>query len=395
MTDLTPTLGDRRLFPDLEARVYLNHAAISPPSLPVRAACVRVLDDYATLGAGAWLRYRDQRDQLRGDLAALIGARAADVALVPSTTQGVIDIALCLPWQAGDRIVLFDGEFPTNVTPWQAAAARFDLQTVFAEVADFAASTDQGLSRLEETLRRGARLVAVSAVQFQTGLAMPLREMAELCHRHGAEIFVDAIQAVGGVPFDVGELGVDYVACGSHKWLMALEGAGFVYVRPERIDQLRPVVAGWMSHEDCASFLFEGRGHLRYDRPIRRQAAFLEVGAMPTIGCAALGASVAILRQLGVAAIFAHTSAFLDELETGLVDLGFASSRSTDRARRSGILAVEPPNGVELSVLWERLGERGIACSMPDGRLRFAPHWPNDCGQVADVLSAVRTSLLA
>jgi selenocysteine lyase/cysteine desulfurase len=374
--------------------VYLNHAAISPPSLPVREACMRVLDDYAREGAGAWMRYREQREELKADLAGLVGARPEDLGLVPSTTQGVIDVALCLPWKAGDCVVVFEGEFPTNVTPWQAAAERFDLEVAYGRVRDFAASVDQGLSRLEEQLQRGVRLVAVSAVQFQTGLAMPLREMAELCHRHGAELFVDAIQAVGGVPLDVGELGVDYLACGSHKWLMGLEGAGFVYVSPQRIDGLRPVVAGWMSHEDCAAFLFEGEGHLRYDRPIRRRADFLEVGAMPTIGFAALGASVALLRQLGVPAVFEHVSSILDDLEAGLAELGFESLRASSPAQRSGILGVRPPAaGPDLGALWKGLGERGIACSTPDGVLRFAPQWPNDRGQVPHVLEAVREVL--
>lgn len=393
MTHPTPTLGDRSLFPDLEARVYLSHAAVSPPSSPVAAACQQVLADYAREGMGAWQKYRDQRDELRADLAALIGAAPEDVALVPSTTQGVVDVALCLPWRAGDRVVLFEGEFPTNVTPWQQAAAHHDLEVAYGSVADFAVSDDQGLTRLEETLRGGARLVAVSAVQFQSGLAMPLAAMTELCHRHGAEIFVDAMQAVGGMPLDVGELELDYLACGSHKWLMGLEGAGFVYVNPRCIDALRPVVAGWMSHEDSSAFLFDGAGHLKYDRPIRRRADFLEIGAMPTIGFAALGASVALLRQLGVAEIWAHNNAILDGLEAGLTDLGFVSLRSGSPARRSSILGLHAPAGRSVHEIREGLADRGIACTMPDGVLRLAPHWPNDLGQVDAVLATARELL--
>src|SRR6185369_9998242 len=110
-------------------------------------------------------------------------------------------------------------------------------------------------------LLRGARLVAISAVEFQSGLRTPFAELAALCHAHGAELSVDAVQACGAVPIDVGAMGIDYLACGSHKWMMGLPGAGFLYAAPGRVEALRPHVAGWLSHEDGLDFLFRGPGH--------------------------------------------------------------------------------------------------------------------------------------
>src|SRR5690606_14112178 len=111
-------------------------------------------------------------------------------------------------------------------------ARQFGLEVVMLPLTAFERSDAEGLAALERELVRGARLVAVSAVQFQTGLAMPLGAMAALCHQHGAELFVDGIQAMGVVPIDVGALGIDYLASGSHKWLMGTEGAGILYVSP-------------------------------------------------------------------------------------------------------------------------------------------------------------------
>lgn len=386
-------LGDRTLFEDLEARVYLNHAAVSPPSRPVREACRAVLDDYARLGAGAWPHWRDQRERLRTRLATLIGAGADDIGLVPSTSHGLLAIALCVPWQKGDRIVLLEGEFPANVTPWQRAAETFDLDTAWIGARDFQRSADDGLARLEGELRRGARLVAVSAVQFQTGLRMPLGRIATLCHRYGAELCVDAIQAAGVVPLDVGALQVDYLVSGSHKGLMAPEGCGFVYVHPERVGALRPTVAGWLSHEQPAEFLFEGPGHLRYDRAIRQRADFLEIGAQNSVAFAGLEAAVDILLALEVARIFAHVQSILDPLEAALVELGFRSLRAEDPRARSTILGLLPPTGVDVRTLWQGLAARGIACAIPDGVLRLSPHWPNDEQQVPTVVAAVRDLL--
>jgi selenocysteine lyase/cysteine desulfurase len=385
--------GDRSQFADLEAEVYMNHGAISPPSLAVRRAVAGALDDYARRGGAAFGRWIAQRAALRGKLGALIGARGEDVALMPNTTRGVVDVALCFPWRRGDRVVLFDGEFPANVTPWQRAAELFGLTLAWVPVADFLVSEEQGLARLDRELAQGARLCAVSAVEFQSGLRMPLDAIASRCHAVGAEVFVDAVQACGAVPIDVAASRVDYLAAGSHKWLMGPEGCGLLYVRPDRAEALVPNVAGWLSHEDPVAFLVRGPGLLRYDRPIPKRPTLFEGGNVNTAGFAGLEASVDLLLSLGVAAIHVHVNHILDALEEGLVARGFSSLRASAPAQRSCTLSVAPPKGVSAVGLHRQLGDRGVACSIPDGLLRFTPHWPNDAGQVAQVLAAVDASL--
>jgi len=393
-------LGDRSLFPALSDRVFLNHGAISPPSAAVQAALTAVVGDHARRGTWAHAAWKDGRDRLRGLLASLLGASAEDIALLPSTTLGVISIALCFPWQAGDRVVVFEGEFPTNVTPWQRAAALFGLEVVTLPLSDWAAEDGPGLERLARELTRGVRLVAVSAVQFQTGLRMPIAAMAAQCHRHGAELFVDAAQACGAVPLDGAAADVDYLASAGHKWLMGPEGTAFLYVHPARVAALRPNVAGWLSHEDPVSFLFGGAGLLRYDRPIRQRADFLEVGGVNVFGLAGLLASVELLVQLrereGPTAIHAHANRYLDQLEDGLLARGFTSLRARQPERRSCILGVRPPAGRDLTALWAHLRARGVAATMPDGVLRFAPHWPNDAAaELAYALEVVDEALRA
>lgn len=385
--------GSRSWFPDLAAGVYLNHAAISPPSLLVRAVLRAVADDYATRGVGAFMTWIDQRQRLRTVLAGLVGAEPDDLGLVPNTSHGVLTIALCMPWRRGDRVLCFRGEFPTNVTPWQRAADTFGLELDFEDLTGFGDGSGDGLARVEARLKAGLRLVAVSAVQFQTGLAMPLRQLAELCHRHDAQLFVDAIQAVGIVPLDLRGHGIDYLACGSHKWLMGTEGCGFIAVHPDRIGQLVPRVAAWLSHEDGLGFLFEGAGQLRYDRPIRKRADFVELGAPNTLGFAALEAGAAPLADLGVAQVHAHAQAFIDGMESGLLQRGFHSQRAPLAAARSGILSLQAPAGVDPVALQLALSARGISCALPDGWLRLAPHWPNSLDQIGPLLAAVDAAL--
>ncbi len=383
-----PALGDRSLFPDLTCVAYLAHAAIAPLSAPVRDRIAEVSAAYARggmVGFGEWApRIRD----VRRDLAALINASPREIAFVSNTTHGVIDIAFGLRWQKGDRVLLFDGEFPANVTPWQQAAREFELELCWHSLEPFQRSADEGLAELERALERGLRLVAVSAVQYKTGLRMPFAEMAALCHRYGAELFVDAIQALGATPMDV-SCGIDYLSSGSHKHLMGPEGAGFLYVAERCAANCDPRLAGWLSHEDPIEFLIRDEPTLRYDNPLKTSAQVFEIGTTNVLGIAALGLSVESLRELGVDAIHNHTNAYLDALEQGLVERGFASHRSRAATARSTLLSVEAPDGVPPTRLSAELGRRGVVCNTPDGLVRFSPHWPNHLGEVPQVLDAV------
>ncbi len=381
--------GSRELFPELQAPVYANHAAISPLSEPVCRRISATLAGYAAQGMGWYATERERRGGLRESLAGLVGAEPGSVGLVPNTSCGVMAIALGLPWQRGDRVVLFNGEFPTNVTPWQQAARREGLELAWLEAEDFRLDRDRALERLEQTLKQGVRLVAVSAVQFSTGQRMPLEAMGQLCRRHGAELFVDAIQAAGVVPLDVQAMGINYLATGSHKWLMAPEGLAALYVSPNRAGNLLPNAAGWLSHEGPFDFLTEGPGHLRYNKPFQPGARMAEAGTPNALAAAGLEASLEILREIGIEAILAHVQAWHDAAEAGLIARGFESARMPGADGRSGILAVRPENPQQTPAWVEALGARGIACAGPDGWIRISPHWPNGLDEPATLLEAV------
>jgi selenocysteine lyase/cysteine desulfurase len=385
-----PRLGSRALFPALAARSYLNHAGVSPPSLAVTRAVAAQVEGHARAGAHALGDTFALRARLREKAARLVGGAADDVALTSGTTHGLQAIALSFPWCAGDRVVLLEGEFPANVTPWLRTCELFGVRPVFLRAADFGGDSARGLEALDAALAGGARLLTTSSVQFQTGLAMPLREMAAICRRHGAALCVDAVQSAGVVPIDFAALGADYVACGAHKWLLGVEGAGFLWIRPGRVEELRPALAGWLSHEEAVSVLTAGEeGLLRYDRPLRRRAQVFEGSSSSALSQAALDASLALLLELGVESIFAHVQAFHDRLEPALRARGLEVLREATPARRSGTLAARPPPGVSALAIRDGLAARGIVIAIPDGKLRFAPHWPNALDETDLVIASL------
>ncbi|MFN8613388.1 MAG: aminotransferase class V-fold PLP-dependent enzyme [Vulcanimicrobiota bacterium] len=375
MVELKPELGSRRLFPHLQPACYLCHAGVSPLSEPVQQAVASLMGRFAGEGVGAVAEMLAMRQRLHQKLASLLGCLPYDLALTAGTSWGILAVAQNFPWRAGDRIACVQGEFPTNVTPWRQAAAQHGLELIYLQ---------PDLGDLEAELKRGLRLLAVSAVSFQTGLRQPWQQLAQLVHARGCQIFVDAIQAVGIVPFEVGEL--DYVAGGAHKWLMGVEGCGYLYVRPERQTELRHHWAGWLSHEDPISFLFQGAGHLRYDRSLRPEPQRLEIGSSSHLSQVALEASLNLLLELGVDQIFAHVTGYLDELAPQLDFLGWTSLRRPGAL--SGSLCLKPGADVRLADWVAALDRRGVKVASPDGVLRISPHWPNSLKEVPRVVEA-------
>jgi selenocysteine lyase/cysteine desulfurase len=204
---------------------------------------------------------------------------------------------------------------------------------------------------------------------------------------------VDGIQACGVVPIDVKRSPIHYLACGGHKWLMGMEGSGFLYVDPHCAGRLKPRVAGWMSHEEPEDFLMNP-GLLRYDKPLKKSALVFETGTLSVLGFVALEAGLDLILSLGVEPIFEHVNRYLDALEAQLVARDFTSLRSPLASARSGILSVIPPKGHDAATLRAKLLERGIVCGTPDGLLRFSPHWPNHLDEV-DVVAEAMDELLS
>lgn len=383
------TLGSRDLYPRLQFPIYLAHSAIAPISIPVEKRMKETMMAYAQQGMGCVMQFVEERESLRSSLAQLLNASPKEIALTKNTSEGIIAVAQSLPWKTGDKIILFEGEFPSNITPWLQVAKQQQLNPIFLSKPE---SPQKVLDEVETTLKKGAKLLSLSAVQFQTGFRMPLEEIGILCNQYDCLFFVDAIQACGVMPINVKAQHIDFLSTGGHKWLMGVEGTACTYIREDRLPLLQHRFASWLSHQDGLSFLFEGAGLLRYDRPIKEDASFLEGGVANAIGFSGLDASVNLLLEIGIEHIFLHTQRYLDPLEEEMLHLGFQSLRV--KGAESSILSLIPPKGFTVMDLVPKYAHKGVCITGPDGLLRIAPHWCNN-HQEHDSFLTITKELLA
>ncbi len=350
--------------------LYAAWSAIGRPDPVVRARLAEIAEAHERLGVGVIADLVAEGALAAERFATLVHGAPGTVARTGSTSEGLIAVARMTPWKPGDTVVLFGGEFPANRTPWLRAAADHGLR-VREVPSDTFRDPEQGLAALDAALDGGARMVAVSAVQFHTGLRMPIADIAARAHAAGAQICVDAIQAAGIVPLDVTADGIDWLAVGGHKWLGLPIGTGFLYGAPSAWDGARPTLASWLSHRDPMAFLASPAS--RPDEGAFQAGPALVEGGMrnhPALAASLPGLDALLARDQ--AADLAHLQALYDRVEPGLVDAGFTSLRAPLAAGRSGILTLDPPAGVAGAALVDALRAEAVIASCPEGRLRLA-----------------------
>lgn len=362
MIDPSPYRG---LFPSVDRRIHLDHAGVSPLSLPVVEALASFAKESLEDLAQRYPYWEERAEEVRAACGRLVGVPPAHVAFVKNTSEALSFVAAGLDWRAGESVVLVDEEFPSNVYPWWALRAQ-GVETRM--VPPSAVSEDLG--RLEQALVAGTRVLAVSAVAYGTGDVRPLAELAELCRRHDTLLIVDAIQALGAVSVDLGAEGLDCVAADGHKWICAPEGAGWMAVSERLLDRLRPTQWGWKSVDDPER-------HYPYHFDVRRDAAKLEAGSLNLLALHGLGAAVDLVLEAGIGRIEARLRQLTDALRDGLGERGLSLlGHHAEGLRRSGIVTFSVDGNPER--LRQELWARGVVCKVRLGGLRLAPHHYQD-----------------
>src|SRR5690606_8258970 len=114
------------------------------------------------------------------------------------------------------------------------------------------------IDKFRAAINDRTRLVSLSHVSWKTGTVFPLAEVARAAHQHGALVAVDGAQSGGAIGIDVKKLDVDFYAIPGQKWLCGPEGTGALYVRRERLADLRQTYVGFPSMRDGRAQDFEG-----------------------------------------------------------------------------------------------------------------------------------------
>jgi len=353
----------RSLFPHVSDRIYLNHAGIAPFNLRGKAALLDFVEKRLDKDIEFWPAALEKKAYFLELIARFINAPKENIALCTNTSAGLNILTLGLSWKAGDRILLNDFEFPSNVIPFT------NLKRLGVEI-DWVHHHD-GIIDIEDIRKKitpRTRVLSISLVEFVNGFRNDLKALGKICREHGIIFSVDAIQALGALKVDVEEMDIDFMSTAGHKWLMWPAGTGFIYISPRIFNEVYPVQAGWLSLQNPFDFF-------NYDQPFAATAQRFEPGVFNTMGIITATPTLEMMLEIGIEAIeqkVLSNSRFLIQL---LREQGYKIYGSTAEEHLSGIVTFFHSQAEQLCSF---LKEQQIYVSLREGKIRVSPHFYNN-----------------
>ena len=373
----TPAPLARDAFAVAPGLIYVNHAAAGVLPIATRDALHAMIDDHAARGVLGTASRELSLPAYRRRIAEFVGGRGDEIALLRNTGDCATVLAQGLDLGPGDEVIIGANEFGSNAYPWLALRTHGVTVTLI----------DAPRERMTPDVLRGrisprTKVVSVSWVTFDDGYRHDLAALSEVAHACGALFVVDVMQGLGAFPLDVNATGVDAVYAGGAKWLMALQGVSFLWLRDALLDRVALRLPGWRSVADMWDFL-------DYSQPPAPNATRYEGGTVNIIGALSLATSIDVLASAGIERIAAHVLALTDQLVDGLHSRGWTvlGDRSRDDVK-SGIVTFRRDD-VDPIALGKRLGAAGICATYRSSGIRVAPHGYNTAGEINAILEAL------
>ncbi len=350
----------RQHFPITGEKIYACQAYSSPMAPVVSEAVMQFFDrvTHARADKPEWLA---AAESVRGQIARLIGGEARHVVFTKNTTEGLNIVAQGYPWQPGDNLVIDDQEHPVNVVPWLHLRRR-GVDVRVAATQDRRVTLDAIWQRVDAR----TRIVAVSYVQYSTGVRADIQALAARCRAQGIRLVVDGIQGVGLLPIDVAGWGIDALACGAYKALHGPLGVGFLYLAPDLLAELSPGHLG----ASVTNRIGRDTPDWSLREPAAGDARHLEGGNINYPGVYGMARALLLIDVARVDRLAPWVLALADRLDAGLRSQGYTLLSSNHEGENSSIVCLRHPQAFALR---KYLYAQGVVSNLLDtGAVRLS-----------------------
>lgn len=319
-----------------------------------------------------------ESERMRSLFAALINADADDIAIIPSASYGAAIAARNLPLQAGQRVLVLDEQFPSNVYAWKEScqAAGSELLTV-RQPAD-----GDWTEAVLEALDARVAVAALPQCRWTDGALLNLERISSACRNNGTALVLDLTQSLGAIPFDVARVRPDFVISACYKWLLGPYSLGFLYAAVNH-QRGEPLEYNWIARAGSEDF----SGLVVYRDDYQPGARRFDMGERANFHL--LPMAIAAMDQIlnwGIPCIAEALASRNREIANRASALGL---RCLDEQRRAGhFLGLRFPTGIP-NGLAESLAKRQVFVSVRGDAVRITPHVYNTDEDVDRLFAAL------
>ncbi len=376
-----PLLRWRDEFPILNTCTYLVSHSLGAMPRRVRDELSLFADQWDQRGVRAWHEGWWEVGRETGNLLApILGVARDTITMHQNATVAQLIAASCVSFAgARNRIVLQDLDFPTNHYLFEGYRKQ-GAEIVYVPSDN---RIQAPIDRLIDAIDERTALVPISLVLFRSAAIQHVQPVIEKAHKVGARVILDVYQAAGTIPLDLAGLGTDFAVGGSVKWLCGGPGAGYLYVRPDLIQELQPAHVGWAGH--AAPFAFE-TGAIRYADGIER----FQSGTPNVPALYSARSGYRIVGEIGVPAIREKSLRLTRRLMDLALSRGWKLNTPTNDAERGGSVVLDVPNGAAVTA--QLIARDVIVDHRPDAGIRIAPHFfstADEIDRAVDILNAL------
>jgi kynureninase len=386
VTSATPheDLLSRRVDYPILARkaAYLINNSLGAMHRDTKARLAEYAELWDTEGVVAWSTWFPEMTRVADLVGTVIGADRGTTILRQSVSDAIGAVASCFDLSGErNRIVTTAADWPGTHYFWTEHCRRYGGELVVVPYGADGLTIDA--QQVADAIDDRTALVSVSLVQFRTSALLDLDPVLDAARRHGAHVVVDAYQAVGAVPVDVAARGIDFCVGGSVKFLCGGPGNGWLTVRPDLVDSLRPSAVGWISHRD--PFAFDS-GEIDYAPGIGRFA-----GGTPNVPAAyAASAGYQAIVDVGIDRIRERSQALTQIVVDAALEAGIDVRSPVDPARRGGHVTLDP--GEAAHVHTELIRRGFVVDYRPGSGIRIGPHFfttADECRAVVEEIEGI------
>ncbi len=366
----------RQQFAFPEDKVPLNAANLCPSP---RALAERVAELTRDIDVDCSFNNRAKFDQLLEDsrrkLAEYLAVSPDEIAIVRNTSEANSTINNGLPLKAGDEVVIWDQNHPTNNVAWDVRAARLGIVVKRVATPRQPADSSEFVKVFEDAFTTKTRVLSLTHVSNLSGVRLPVKELTQAAQRRGLYVHVDGAQTVGALSLNLKEIGCDSYSASTHKWLCGPKEAGILYVRSERVREIWPsgVAPSWGENVEPA---------------VQGARKFESLGQRDDACLAAVGTAVDFHRAVGTDRIEARILELAGLLKHGLKEARFELVTPLPSELSAGVVIIEVPQQARRLVVNKLYTDYGLAGATTGG-LRLCPHLYNTRNHVERAVRAV------
>jgi selenocysteine lyase/cysteine desulfurase len=370
----------RRQFAFRESKVPMNAANLCPSPRVVAEQVTELTRDIdADCSFHNRSKFAELLETSRRKVAQQLGVTADEIALVRNTSEANNTINNGLSLKAGDEVVLWDQNHPTNNVAWDVRAARYGLHVRRVTTPTKAVDTGKLVSAFTAAFTSRTRALALTHVSNTSGLRLPIRELCEAARQRSIFVHVDGAQSWGALDVNLRELGCDSYSASAHKWFVGPKEVGLLFVRQERIAEVWPnvVAPGWGN---------------RVEPDVKGARKFESLGQRDDAALAAIATAVDFHTTIGPARVQARLTELASALKSGLSQAGIPLVTPMDAAYSGGVCVVQVPANKREEIYSRLYSEHGIAGASTGG-LRLCPHIYNTHEHIDRAIAGVKTLL--